>query len=280
MGIARGASRRRQVMAWCVHAYTALGLVAAAGMAVLAIDGQQHEASFRWAFLLMLLATLVDCTDGVLARTVRVSEVLPGFDGRRLDDIVDFLTYTAMPLLLIWCARILPPAHQAWLLAPLLASAYGFSQVSAKTADGYFLGFPSYWNVVAFYLYVLDRHVVRLPGWFSIGVLAGFALLVLVPVRYLYPSQGGPLNRLTTLLGLVWVVLVVGVACLMPTAADGSPASNLALRGLLFVSLGFPAYYMVASWAISWRIWRQRCNRGVENALDSGGPMPPDGDPP
>jgi phosphatidylcholine synthase len=267
-------------MAWCVHAYTALGLVAAAGMAVLAIDGQQHEASFRWAFLLMLLATLVDCTDGVLARTVRVSEVLPGFDGRRLDDIVDFLTYTAMPLLLIWCARILPPAHQAWLLAPLLASAYGFSQVSAKTADGYFLGFPSYWNVVAFYLYVLDRHVVRLPGWFSIGVLAGFALLVLVPVRYLYPSQGGPLNRLTTLLGLVWVVLVVGVACLMPTAADGSPASNLALRGLLFVSLGFPAYYMVASWAISWRIWRQRCNRGVENALDSGGPMPPDGDPP
>ena len=46
----------------------------------------------------------------------------------------------------------------AWLLwLPLLASAYGFSQVNAKTPDGFFLGFPSYWNIIAFYLYVLIR---------------------------------------------------------------------------------------------------------------------------
>ena len=39
---------------------------------------------------------------------------------------------------------------------PLLASGYGFSQVNVKTADGFFLGFPSYWNIVAYYLYVLQ----------------------------------------------------------------------------------------------------------------------------
>ena len=111
--------------------------------------------------------------------------------------------------------------------------------------------------MAAFYLYVLDRHVVRLPGWFSIGVLAGLALLVLVPVRYLYPSRGGPLSRLTIVLGLAWLVLVVGVGCLMPASADGSSAHRRALEVLVLVSLVFPAYYMVASWAVSWRIWRQ-----------------------
>ena len=108
------------------------------------------------AFVLMLVATLIDATDGTLARAIRVKEVLPGFDGRRLDDIIDFLTYTFLPLLLIWRAELLPAGREAWLLLPLLASAYGFCQVSAKTDDGYFLGFPSYWNLVAFYLYALQ----------------------------------------------------------------------------------------------------------------------------
>src|SRR5438876_9517824 len=82
----------RPLLAWCVHAYTALGLVAAAAMAVLIVQGEL--ASFRWVFVLMLVATLIDATDGTLARRARVKEVLPGFDGRRLDDLIDFLTYT------------------------------------------------------------------------------------------------------------------------------------------------------------------------------------------
>src|SRR5919201_1935110 len=123
------AARRRigiQVLAWCVHAYTALGLVAAAG--------------------------------------------------------IDFLTYAALPLLLLWRAQVLPAGQEGWLLVPLLASAYGFCQVSAKTDDGFFLGFPSYWNLVAFYLYAL-----RPPDAVALGLLLGFAVLTFVPSRYLYP---------------------------------------------------------------------------------------------
>src|SRR5205823_3206518 len=108
-------------------------------------------------------------TDGWFARRVRVKEVLPGFDGRRLDDLIDFQTYTSLPLLLIWRANLLPDGFGWCLLFPLLASAYGFCQVSAKTDDGYFLGFPSYWNLVAFYLYALN-----LPGWVSIALLVLF----------------------------------------------------------------------------------------------------------
>src|SRR5437588_694230 len=84
-----GRRRRQQLLAWCVHLYTALGLVAAAGIAVLVVQG--GDASFLRAFVLMLAATVIDATDGALARAVQVKKVLPGFDGRRLDDLIDFL---------------------------------------------------------------------------------------------------------------------------------------------------------------------------------------------
>src|SRR5437667_7300734 len=108
--VPRRSKRLRQLLAWCVHFYTALGLAAAAGMAVLIVRG--GAASFAWAFVLMLVATLIDATDGPLARLARVREVLPGFDGRRLDDLIDFLTYTCLPLLLIWRAELLPPGKE------------------------------------------------------------------------------------------------------------------------------------------------------------------------
>ena len=75
-----------------------------------------------------------------------------------------------------------------------MAGAYWFCQVEAKTRDGYFLGFPACWNVVALYLYVLHRQVVALPGWFSIGVLLVLSVLTFVPTRYLYGTMGGRLN--------------------------------------------------------------------------------------
>src|SRR3982750_1761683 len=93
-------------LGWCVHGYTALGLVAAGLIAVLLVRGGAD--AFRWSFLLMAAATIVDATDGFLARRVRIKEVVPGFDGRRLDDLVDFLNYTFLPLLLIWRAELLP----------------------------------------------------------------------------------------------------------------------------------------------------------------------------
>src|SRR5437899_5225746 len=88
-----------KLLAWSVHLYTALGLVAAAAMAVLIVRGD--AAAFRTAFLLMVVATIIDATDGTLARAVRVKKVLPGFDGRKLDDLIDFLNYAFLPLFLI-----------------------------------------------------------------------------------------------------------------------------------------------------------------------------------
>jgi phosphatidylcholine synthase len=226
----------RTLLAWLAHLYTALGLVAAAAIAVLVVRG--GEESFRLAFLLLGVALFIDASDGWLARRLRVREAIPWFDGRRLDDIIDFHTYTTLPLLLVWRAEVLPPQHAAWLLLPLLASAFGFAQDDAKTDDGYFLGFPSYWNVVALYLVLL-----RPPAWFSLGVLIGLGVLTFVPFRYLYPSQPGRLNRLTVALGGIWAMLVI--AALVGPA----PASAVLIR----LSLFFPVYYLLASWIVTFR---------------------------
>jgi phosphatidylcholine synthase len=225
-----------RLLAWAVHLYTATGLVLAAVIATLIVHG--GDAQFRLAFLLMLAAVAIDASDGWLARRMRVGEVVPSFDGRRLDDITDFHTYTTLPLLLIWRAELLPAGWEAWLLLPLLASAYGFSQAEAKTRDGYFLGFPSYWNVIALYLYFLQPQ-----PWIALGLLVGFALLTFVPSRYLYPSQPGRLNVAATLLGIPWAAMLV----LALAGRVGEP------RAWVLLSLYYPAFYLLASWTLSLR---------------------------
>jgi phosphatidylcholine synthase len=219
-------------LAWCVHLFTAGGLLCAAGMAALIVQG--GDEAFRGAFALMSLATLIDAVDGSLARWARVGKVLPEFDGRRLDDIIDFQTYTSLPLLLIWRAGLAPGGC---LLFPLLASAYGFSRDQAKTDDGYFLGFPSYWNIVAFYCYFL-----ALPGTVVIPIVTVLAILTFVPSRYLYPSQTGALNRLTVALAAPWTAMLVAVCA--------------GYREWALPSLYFPVFYMAASWWVTLRVRR------------------------
>jgi phosphatidylcholine synthase len=230
----------RKILAWSAHGYTALGLVAVAGIAV-AIFYQQYHHAFLWMFV----ATVIDATDGTWARAVKVKEVLPRFDGRRLDDLIDFQTYTSLPLLLIWRAELLPDDWQAWLLAPLMASAYGFCQTSAKTDDGYFLGFPSYWNVIAFYLYLLHP-----PASFTLGVLLFFAFMTFVPARYLYPTHRGRLNRWTNWLGGVWALQLIWILWRLFELGRADPITQV----LMLMSLTFPAYYLLVSWWISVRI--------------------------
>jgi len=205
-------------------------------MAILIVRG--GDEAFRAVFALMVVTTVVDATDGWLARKVRVKEVLPGFDGRTLDDLIDFHVYTSLPLLLLWRARILPDSLQWLLLVPLLASAYGYSQTNAKTADGFFLGFPSLWNAVAFYLYFLET-----PVWLSAAAIVFFSTLTFVPTRYLYASRGGPFARVITVGGVVWTLLVVLVL-----ARPASERHTLAL-----VSMIYPVLYLALSWTIGRR---------------------------
>jgi phosphatidylcholine synthase len=216
------------LLAWLVHLYTALGAVIAL-LAILRIE----QGDFRSAFLLMSLAVIIDATDGTLARVARVKERILSFDGDRLEDIVDYVNYVVVPCLLLLRADLLPRQDAVWIAAfPLIASAYGFCQKEAKTADHYFLGFPSYWNLVAFYLYVLQTE-----PWINAFVVIALGILVFVPIRYIYPSRSPRLRALTNSLGVLWAIAVLLLIYWLP-----EPPRPLAL-----VSLSFPLYYILVS---------------------------------
>ena len=218
----------RLLLAWLVHLYTALGAAVAVFTLAMVAEGRYREA-----LALMGLALLLDATDGTFARAARVKEIVPGVDGARLDDIVDYLNYVFVPCFLLLRADLLPVGHAWWLVClPLIASAYGFSQANAKTPDHYFLGFPSYWNVVAFYCFVLESGL-----WFNGLLVIVLSVMVFVPIRYLYPSRNAVLRGLTLTLGGIWGVLCLVVVYYLPDPPYGLAAA----------SLFFPAYYLVLS---------------------------------
>ena len=66
------------------------------------------QGDIEQALWLGLIALIIDGTDGMAARYLRVSETIPSFDGARLDDIVDYLTYAFAPMVLLWTTGRLP----------------------------------------------------------------------------------------------------------------------------------------------------------------------------
>lgn len=146
----------------------------------------------------MLFTIVIDATDGTIARAIKVSKRLPHIDGRTLDDIVDFFTYVLVPTYAMVMFGLI---YDHWLVwAPIiLASGFGFSNIDAKTEDDFFLGFPSYWNLVALYLFCFQW-----PTWLNSFFVLGLSALVFVPIRFIYPSKTKPYKGLTLSLGLVW----------------------------------------------------------------------------
>ena len=222
----------RVILAWGVHLFTASGAVIAAVTLQQLMAG--HHAS---ACLLMLAALAIDSLDGTLARRVGVAAVVPEIDGRRLDDIVDFLNYTVTPTVFMLAIGALP--HWAWSAFPILASCYGFSQRQAKTDDDFFLGFPSYWNVVAIYVWLLGTSPAAATAW-----VVALALAVFVPLKYVYPSKLRVARGATLVLACAWGLLLVAALVL--------PERARPLR-LAEVSLAFPIYYLALSaWLGGW----------------------------
>ena len=211
-----------KIRAFGVHFYTACGSLLAFLIVLAAIRGDAIQA--LW---LALLALVIDGTDGWLARRFHVKETLPWFDGARLDDIVDYLTYVFAPILLLWNTGHLPKGPAGIILAalPLLASGYQFCRVDAKTDDHFFLGFPSYWNVLAFYIIIFNLSPIIVGA-----ILLTCSILVFVPIRYLYPSRTVIFRPLTLLLTGIWLLSYALILQQMPT-----PQPLLAIFSLFYL---------------------------------------------
>jgi phosphatidylcholine synthase len=188
----------RLIGARLTHAYTALGAVIGLMAMVAAAEHRVLDM-----FLLLTIACFIDATDGALARGFDVQHTTPRFDGRKLDDIVDYLTYVVVPMFFAYQEGLVARGS-VWVGgAVLLASAYAFCRRDEPGAKASFTGFPSYWNIVVLYLYLL-----RVPPYASAVILLVFAGLVFTPVVYVSPFLPPVLRPLNILLVAMWLVCI------------------------------------------------------------------------
>lgn len=173
-------SRRRRLAAWLVHLFTASGAVFGL-LTFYAICLEQYVL----AFWFMGAAMIVDSVDGILARRAQTKVAAPRVDGALLDNIIDYVNYVMAPAFFLLISGLLPPGWSfAGVSIIVLASAYQFTQPEAKTEDHFFKGFPSYWNIIVFYLFFWQT-----PPWVNLIIVLALAVLVFVPIKYVYPSR-------------------------------------------------------------------------------------------
>lgn len=190
-----------RLAAWSVHALTAS--TAVIGIYTLIAIYQGHNIL---ALCLMGAAIVIDAVDGTFARLVQIKSVIPNVDGALLDNIVDYLNYVITPAFFLIVNTQMLPAFWGGIIVSMfvLASAYQFTQLDAKTPDHFFKGFPSYWNIVVFYLFYFNSS----PITNSI-VLITLTILVFVPIKYVYPS------RLDYLSNILWLRVTMTLASIL-----------------------------------------------------------------
>lgn len=248
-------SRRARVWAaYAVHALTASGvLLAFAAVAEISLPSPDP----RWVFLWLLLAGLVDAIDGPLARRLQVKTYAPRIQGRVLDDIIDFLTFSFIPLLLVWRMDWLAGPDLLWIAPALITSLLGFANTGAKQEElGFFGGFPSYWNLVAYFIGWLAVAYAPAGRFIGVAVVLLFALLTVAPLRFIYPNQAPRPWRAVVLIGaFLWLALLIATLPAYPHLPSWAPRSWL-IAGLI----GYPAFYFLLSFVLDWRA--RRAGRG------------------
>ena len=230
------ASPSKRFACWAVHFYTSLGLPI--NLLSLWALTQGDGTLF---FCLNLLAVCIDATDGFMARQLSIKTVLPQFDGAKLDDLIDYLTFTFLPISSLYYLKILPESYWPLLGLALISSAYGFCQTQAKTEDA-FVGFPSYWNLVAYYIFLLRPEL-----WIDASVIIFLSILTFVPIHFIYPTRTVMWQKTTLIGSLIYVLLLLYSAF----GSDNSQRLSAA-----YLSLTYVLYYWIASGVHHFRIHR------------------------
>ena len=220
-------SPRHKLACWAVHIYTSLGLP----INLLSLWALT-QGKGKVFFCLNLLAVSIDATDGFMARKLNVKTALPQFDGAKLDDLIDYLTFTFLPISALYYLQLIPESYWPLLGFALISSAYGFCQTQAKTEEA-FVGFPSYWNLVVYYIFLLRPEL-----WINVTVIIALSALTFVPIHFIYPTRTVMWQK-TTLVGAVLYVIT-----LIYSALGEDPKHRL-WSG--YTSLIYVAYYWLAS---------------------------------
>ncbi len=230
---------RQRFAGWLVHIFTASG----AYVGILSLYAI-YQNKYLTALWLMGIAIVIDAVDGLFARAIQIKLAVPRIDGALLDNIVDFFNYTIVPAFFLLVTELVPPDWRFFaVIIIVFSSAYQFTQVDAKTSDHFFKGFPSYWNIVVFYLFFW-----QMSQWTNLIILSVLAILSFVPIKYVYPSRLDYLAE-TNLPRLAMLVATICWGIATGALLWIYPASN---HVLVSISMGYMILYAGISLYRTW----------------------------
>jgi len=215
---------QKKLIALSIHLFTAIGVLLAFWSLLLIVQGELQKSLFVLAF-----AVIIDSLDGTLAREANVSTHAPSIDGALMDNITDYINWVFIP---VFWAYTFMDLHFLVGSAILMTSLFGFSHKQAKTDDDFFRGFPSYWKFVIFYLYLLG-----IDGWIANSILLILSILVLVPVKLIYPSRTPDWRKTTILLSIPYLIMIFIMLYLLKDTPFW----------FILASFYYPVYYVIIS---------------------------------
>lgn len=190
-------NRSRVLLAWAVHLFTMTGVVWACLAAVALFEG---EIAMMWLWL--GIALVVDGVDGTMARKVDVKTYAAGFDGTAQDVLIDYLTWTFIPALFMYL--YLPFGSQTMAVAMFIlicaSSVFCYCNVSLKTADYYFMGFPAAWNVVAVVMWIIGTGATA-----NVLITVVLAVLTIAPLTFVHPFRVARLMPVNVVTAFGWI---------------------------------------------------------------------------
>ena len=218
----------RRIAAFGVHGLTAFGAV----LGLLALRSA-HASEWSDMFLWLGLALLIDAVDGPLARALKVSEIAPRWSGATIDLIVDYLNYVLVPAAALALGPVLPEALAFPAAAAIVISgAIYFGDTRMRTDDGYFRGFPALWNIVAFYLFLLQP-----TPYVALALVAFFIALTFAPIVFVHPLRAKRWRPLNGALTVIWAVLGI-MALVQDLTPSPTTSAGLVVIGVYFLLAG------------------------------------------
>ncbi len=227
-----------KALAWSVHIFTALGLLAGF-MAILAINSKDWRVAMGWLFV----ALVIDGVDGTFARKFKTNEVLPNIDGKTMDYVIDFSTYAIIPAYFFYMAELVYPSWNLPLtFLILLVSVIYYSKEGMVSGDYYFVGFPVMWNVVVYFLiFVFSFNAAG-----NVFIIIIFSVMHFLPIKFAYPSRATRLKTLTTIFTAIMLLSMPVIVWLHPNV----PFS------LKCVATGSLAYFGILAIIDTFGLWK------------------------
>lgn len=183
-------------------------------------DGGMTRHSAATAVMLMLLASVFDLFDGLVARKLRSSAM-----GAELDNLSDLISFGLAPayFVVVW-GMVANDGHQhvsaVAAIVVVLAVVLRLARFSCTTVrDGVFQGMPSPMGALT----IVSATLLQLPFVPTLAIIIGVAWLMVSRVEY--PKPRGRLAIVT----LCWIFISMG--CLASWAADFPGAQVLLQTG-------------------------------------------------